>query len=320
MNVSTNQGINLKAWLRLMRWPNLLIIALTQLVAWWCAVHPVSGLQVLTPLHFLLLCLSTVFIAAGGYIINDYFDIRIDVINKPDKVILERIIPRKQAIIMHSVLNAFALGAAALLAFPAGHPEWLLLQLACTGLLWRYSTHWKRQFMIGNVVVSLMTALTVVALIIYEPALHRASRTLWVMYRFRLSPMTALATLAFFAFVLTWMREIVKDMEDYKGDDAEGCVTMPIKWGLLASSRFVQVLGLLAMIVLLVALAWMALQLRRPWLHVPLYFILGTVVLPLGVWCWRLPRRSDAEHYHLVSTRLKEIMIFGVLSLAILTS
>ncbi len=303
-----------------MRWPNLLIIALTQMVAWWCLVRPVPGLQVLTLGPALLLCLSTLFIAAGGYIINDYFDIRIDAINKPDKVILERDIPRKLAIIVHSVLNIAAVALAGLLAIPAGHPEWLLLQLLCTALLWRYSTHWKRQFMIGNVVVSLMTALTIVAFIIYEPALHGASRTLWVMHRFRLSPMTALATLAFFAFMLTWMREIVKDMEDFKGDDAEGCVTMPIRWGLLASSRFVQVLGAFAIIVLSVAVVWMALQLERPWLHVPLYFILGTVVVPLGIWCWRLPRRSDEAHYHLVSTRLKEIMVFGILSLGILTS
>ncbi|MBS1629715.1 MAG: geranylgeranylglycerol-phosphate geranylgeranyltransferase [Bacteroidetes bacterium] len=308
-----------KAWLLLMRWRNLLIIALTQLVAWSCAIVPVPGLQVLRPFPFLLLCLSTLFIAAGGYIINDYFDIRIDVINKPDKVILERIIPRKQAIIVHSLLNILAILLAAMLAIPAGHPEWLLLQVFCTALLWRYSTHWKRQFMIGNVAVSLMTALTIVVLILYEPALHGATRSLWVMHRFQLSPMTALATLAFFAFILTWMREIVKDMEDFKGDDAEGCVTMPIRWGLLASSRFVQVLGVLAILVLLAALTWLAFQLRHPWLHVPLYFILGTVVVPLGIWCWRLPRRSGPEHYHLVSTRLKEIMIFGVLCLAILT-
>ncbi|MBS1616727.1 MAG: UbiA family prenyltransferase, partial [Bacteroidetes bacterium] len=175
-----------KAWLLLMRWRNLLIIALTQLVAWSCAIVPVPGLQVLRPFPFLLLCLSTLFIAAGGYIINDYFDIRIDVINKPDKVILERIIPRKQAIIVHSLLNILAILLAALLAIPAGHPEWLLLQVFCTALLWRYSTHWKRQFMIGNVAVSLMTALTIVVLILYEPALHGATRSLWVMHRFQL--------------------------------------------------------------------------------------------------------------------------------------
>ena len=74
------------------------------------------------------------------------------------------------------------------------------------------------------------------------------------------------------------------------------------------------------MLVLLTALAWMAFQLKRPWLHMPLYFILGTVILPLGVWCWRLPQQTGAEHYHLVSKWLKEIMILGVLSLAFLTS
>jgi 4-hydroxybenzoate polyprenyltransferase len=319
MNDSTQQ-FNLTAWLRLVRWPNLLIIALTQAVAWWCVVHPLRGLRVLTPASFLLLCLSTVLVAAGGYIINDYFDIRIDVINKPDKVILERDIPRKQAIIVHSVMNVLAIALASMVAFPAGHPEWLLLQLMCTGLLWRYSTTWKRQFMIGNVVVSLMTSLTIIALIIYEPTLHHATRSLYVMHRFTVSPMAALVIFAFFAFILTWMREIVKDMEDYKGDDAEGCVTMPIRWGLLASSRFVQVIGALAIIVLIAALAWMAAQLKQPWLQMPLYFILCTVIIPLAVWCRRLPQEATSEHYHLVSRRLKDIMIFGVLSLGILTS
>lgn len=320
MNDSSIQRFNLTAWLRLVRWPNLLIIALTQLVAWWCIIHPLRELRVLTPLNFLLLCLSTVLIAGGGYIINDYFDIQIDVINKPDKVILERDIPRRHAIIVHSVMNILAMIFAGMVAFQAGHPEWLILQLACTGLLWRYSTTWKRQFMIGNVVVSLMTALTVVALIIYEPSLHHATRSLIVLRRLSVSPMAALSIFAFFAFILTWMREIVKDMEDYKGDDAEGCVTMPIRWGLLTSSRFVQVIGTVAIVVLLVAIGWMVAQLDRPWLQVQLYFILGTVIIPLAVWCWRLPQQATSEHYHLASKRLKDIMIFGVLSLALLTS
>src|ERR1043165_8634741 len=120
MSVPTSQRINLKAWLRLVRWPNLLIIALTQLVAWWYVVFPLQGPHVLTPRNFFFLCISALLLAG-------------------------------------------------IVALPAGHPEWLLLQLAWTAMLWRYSTTWKRQFMIGNVVVSLMTALTIVALIIYEP-------------------------------------------------------------------------------------------------------------------------------------------------------
>src|SRR5690606_14241475 len=107
---------------------------------------------------------STVMIAGAGYIINDYFDIRIDNINRPEKMVLERTIPRRMAIIMHTALNLIALFLAGLVARKAGNYSWLLLQLCCTLLLWFYSTHFKRQFATGNIVVSLLTALTIVTL------------------------------------------------------------------------------------------------------------------------------------------------------------
>lgn len=300
-------------WLRLVRWPNLLIIALTQVVAWWCVVYQLPVQHVLTPGNFVLLCLSTVLIAAGGYIINDYFDVRIDVINKPEKVVLEKEIPRKSAIIVHSVLNVVALGLAAMIAIPAGHPEWLLLQLLCTGLLWRYSTTWKRQFMIGNVVVALMTALTIVALIIYEPALqgtHTVMRPGWhtVMYD-PLEFSLTLGVFALFAFLLTWMREIVKDMEDYKGDDAEGCVTMPIKWGLLKSIRFTQGLGFVV-IALLVTILFALRGLHAGYFL--WYFVPFCVIIPLLGWIIRLPTALTSAGFHKASTRLKWLMVCGI--------
>lgn len=308
----------LGAWLKLVRWPNLLIVAMTQFVAWWCVIYPLQGPVVLTPLNFSLLCLSTVLIAAGGYIINDYFDVRIDVINKPDKVILERDIPRKQAIIMHSVLNVLALVLAVLVALPAGHPEWLLLQIGCTLLLWRYSTTWKRQFMIGNVVVALMTALTILALFLYESALGfgegrqlsaTASSDAW------LQALT-LEAFALFAFLLTWMREVVKDMEDFKGDDAEGCVTMPIRLGLMRSTRFVQGLALLC-IALLVYCAAMLWKFDSTSIVPALYLVL-LVAVPLGIWSFRLGNHVTSKHYHRASTHLKWIMVLGILTLPIL--
>ena len=307
------------AWLRLIRWPNLLIVALTQFAAWSCVILPFHKPEVLTFGNFLLLSLSTVLIAAGGYIINDYFDIRIDVINKPDKVILERDIPRRLAIIVHSVLNVVALLLAAAVALPAGHPEWLLLQLSCTALLWKYSTTWKRQFMVGNVVVSLMTALTIIALMLYEPMLSSPRADATGDHQQWLNPFAALLIFSLFAFILTWMREIVKDMEDYKGDDAEGCLTMPIQWGLLGSTRFVQALGAIAIFILLAAMVWIALHIEDPWTFIPLYFVTGTVILPLGFCLRRLQEGATSEHYHVVSRKLKEIMVFGVISLVMLS-
>ena len=307
------------AWLRLIRWPNLLIIALTQFAAWWCVIWPFQKPEVLTPLNFLLLCLSTVLIAAGGYIINDYFDIRIDVINKPDKVILERDIPRRLAIIVHSVLNVLAIAIASMVAIPAGHPEWLLLQMLCSFMLWRYSTSWKRQFVTGNLIVALMTALTVLALIVYEPALCRLLSAPAIMYRSKvfwiINPVYLLFGFAFFAFTLTWMREIVKDMEDFKGDEAEGCVTMPIKWGLLRSSRFVQMLA----IVTLIVLAYSSYRIWSLDFHdLDLVLYIDIVMIPaLAVWTFRLPQKATMQHYHQSSRQLKLIMVLGVIALLV---
>ncbi len=330
-------------WLSLVRWPNLLIVALTQWVAWWTIIAPSGGLvQVLTPAGFAMLCLSTVLIAAAGYIINDYFDIRIDVINKPDKVILERLIPRRAAIKVHWLFNGLALMLAAAVALPAGHPEWLLLQLFCIGLLWRYSTTWKRRFMIGNVIVALMTALTIVALIVYEPRLTDFSAGMIPGWHIPALPsgflslhngFLALLLFSMFAFLLTWMREIVKDMEDFKGDEAEGCVTMPIRWGLLRSSRMVQALG--GVTILLLLLAWLATVLvltpfssggelprdpgRFPGAsYILAGYILLALIVPLAAWIVRLPRGATQRHYHKASRQLKWIMVLGIVMLLII--
>jgi 4-hydroxybenzoate polyprenyltransferase len=327
---------SLAAWARLVRWPNLLIVALTQWVAWWTVIAPMGGLiVVLRTWNFVLLSLSTVLIAAAGYIINDYFDIRIDAINKPDKVILERLIPRRAAIKVHWLFNGLAMLMAAAVAVPAGHPEWLLLQVLCIGLLWRYSTTWKRQFMIGNVIVAMMTALTIVALIVYELSVRNIAfnmipgwHTLVLSPQARqllshesvlaiFYPVEILSLFAVFAFLMTWMREIVKDMEDYKGDDAEGCVTMPIQWGLLRSSRFVQILGAICLVTLAGTAFNAFLLLEASGLILTGYIILA-LILPLSVWMYRLPQAATQAHYHKSSRQIKWIMVLGIILLLII--
>lgn len=313
------------SWLKLIRWQNLLIVFATQLLAWACVILPVqhySEQQLLLNVpNFLLLSLSTVLITAAGYIINDYFDIKIDIINKPDKVILEKTIPLRQAIIMHTVLNVIGIVmalivASGVLATRTGSYRWIILQLFCTLLLWLYSTSLKRQFMTGNIAVALLTALTIIALILFEPALH----TYIIKNPFIETstgkipnPVWTLAVYAYFAFMLTWMREIVKDMEDFKGDAQEGCVTMPIKWGLQKSSWFVIGLGWLTLLPLVKAVT--ELLFSRWW-------ILGTytlvaLIIPILVWLVFLPRKATQQHYHTASRWLKIIMVSGIGSLII---
>jgi 4-hydroxybenzoate polyprenyltransferase len=288
-------------WLKLVRWRNLLIILFTQWLAWRCVIVPLSP-SVLDAVSFCYLALSTLLIAAAGYAINDYFDIRIDIINRPEDVVLEVSIPRKSAIIAHTIMNVVALVLAAMVAARAHHYEWLLLQAGCTLLLWFYSTHLKRQYMTGNIAVALLTALTILTLVVYEPELHRLSMPFWI-----------LATYSCFAFLLTWVREITKDMEDYRGDDAEGCVTMPIKKGLAYSTTFIRVL--MAAAILSVSVAAILLF---SW-H---YYLLGiysvvVLALPMLVWAIFVGRSYTTAHYATASRWLKAIMVLGVCSLLI---
>lgn len=310
----------LMALLRLVRWTNLVIIFLTQLFVWACIILPVRAHDetafLLETGGFLLVSLSTVLIAGAGYIINDYFDIRIDSINRPEKMILEKAIPRRTAIILHSVLNVVAIALAALVA-AAGSYWWLLLQLGCTLLLWFYSTKFKRQFVIGNVVVALLTALTILVLLLYEPGLHRyIVRPVFIhtgaggVFP---NPVWMLSVYAYFAFVLTWMREIVKDMEDFKGDEAEGCVTMPIRLGLRKAEVFTIVLGVLALLPLILASFML---LREGNFALGGYTILA-LVIPIVSWMAFLPRARTTVHYQKASRYLKFIMLSGIGSLVV---
>lgn len=298
-------------WLRLIRWKNLLIIFLTQFLAWACVILPENP-KILTPLNFSLLTVSTMLIAAAGYIINDYFDIKIDSINHPGKVILEKVIPRKQAIISHTALNLLALLLAGIVAIQAHHPEWLLFQAGCTLLLWFYSTHFKRQYITGNVVVALLTALTIIVLLVYEPALHSGLQ-IRSLGNILSAPEWVLFVYAYFAFMLTWMREIVKDMEDLKGDDAAGCVTMPIKRGLDYSTRFIMILASLVVL----PLTAVSVVLFRHHNIIPPLYITGALILPLIIWALFLGRKFTVQHYHNASNGLKLIMMVGICSLLI---
>lgn len=307
-------------WLQLIRWKNLTIVFLTQLLAWACVILPIKHYSDQTLLlngrNFLLISLSTVLIAAAGYIINDYFDIKIDVINRPEKMVLEKRIPLKFAIVMHTVLNVIALLMAAYVARDAGHYSWLVLQLVCTVLLWFYSTHFKKQFMIGNVVVALLTAFTIITLMLYETGMHYlAMQSAFIITPGNKipNPVWVLGIYTCFAFTLTWMREIVKDMEDFKGDAQEGCITMPIQWGLLKSARFTQALGIVAIIPLIIGAVKL---INADWIVLGIYTIVS-LALPILVWMYYLPRKATSHHYHLMSRWLKIIMLSGIGSLII---
>src|SRR5688500_12898531 len=191
---------------RLTRVWNLIILAMAQ---YFTGAFLIDFSTILDPRLFVL-TLSTVLISAGGYIINDYYDIKIDLINKPQRVVIGKSITRRYAILFHTLLSFAGVVLGLFLSWKIA-----AVNFASATVLWWYSNSLKRQPFIGNFVVALLTGIAIWLV----DSLYKTGHMLIITY-------------ASFAFFMTLIREIIKDMEDLKGDHTFGCKTLPIVWGM----------------------------------------------------------------------------------------
>jgi 4-hydroxybenzoate polyprenyltransferase len=269
--------------------------------------HPGYEDVKLSETSFYLLVVASVFIAAAGYIINDYFDVNIDQINKSSKVIIGTFIKRRAAILLHAMLSLTGLALSLYVGYKLYNIYIPFFNLLAILALWFYSSTFKKKLLIGNVIISLLTAWVILVLTLAE-------------YRFRISPddivWQGLLKVSFiyagFAFIISLIREAIKDMEDIEGDFKYGCTTMPIVWGLPASKVFVGVwiivlAGLVAAIQIYVIFkfAW--------WFSA--FYSLITIIIPL-IWVLRkLFVASSPAQFHQISYMVKIIMAAGILSM-----
>lgn len=301
--------MNLKAFIKLVRFDNLFVIAFTMFAVRYGLIKSILYIHAppiplqLSLFDFSLLVLSTVLIAAAGYIINDYFDIKTDRINKPDKLYIDHGVKRRLAIFLHTQFNLIGFMLGAYVAYKAGNIFLSVLPFLCITALWFYSTHFKRQVLTGNLVVSILSALIPLQVLLYEKPLIENILDLTFLY-------AAVICLSVFAFLLTFTREIIKDLEDFKGDYETGCKTMPVVWGIKAAKAVTA--GIISNTLLLVVYICFKL------LQKDLYFLTGYLFVfvfnPCIFLVWRLYRSHEKEEYHFLSMLVKFIMITGVLS------
>ncbi len=265
---------------------NLVIIVLTQM---FTAVFLLDKEweNIRGDYYFFLLMASTVIIAAAGYIINDYYDVKIDYINRPDRVVVGRKLKRRVVMVVHLVLNFLGTVAGLLISWPV-----LIINMFSIGLLWLYSNQLKRMPFIGNFSISLLTALAVIVVAVFYWEFNSA---LWLY--------------AGFAFFFTLLREIIKDIQDLKGDAAFGCRTLPIVWGIRKTKRFIYLLILIFSTVLLIILDFFP----GPFWN---FFFIGLVFaqILLGL---LLYRADTVRHFGMLSQLCKLIMIGGVVTMII---
>jgi len=310
--------MNVKAFIKLIRFDNLVVIALTMFVTRYCLMQPILSIRhpdihlQLSHADFFLLILSTVLIAAAGYIINDYFDVKTDRINKPQKLYIDNGVKRRVAIVIHTVFNVLGFAIAVYVAHKANNIFLCGIQFISITALWFYSTHLKRQVLNGNILVALLSAMVPLQILFFEmPLLNdkflESIKSFSFLY-------LSVCSFALFAFLLSLVREIIKDIEDYKGDYETGCRTMPIVWGVKAAKAITA--GLISNILLLQLFIFY--KLYKQGFSILLIYLFVFVFIPLCLLIWKLYKSQHKQEYHVLSKWVKYIMLTGVLSTIII--
>lgn len=305
------------AFLKLIRIENLLMIALTQFLLKHFVLQKIlqqHGIEFeLNDTLFSLLILSTVLIAAAGYIINDYFDVKTDMINHPDTVVVDRVIKRRWAIILHITFTLLGIITGMYAALKTGYLRLAIFHFVAAALLWFYSTHLKKRLLIGNVVVALLTASVAFMPLVFEMGVMQKLHPGFIMdYRHAIfSSFKIVFIFSLFAFITSIAREIIKDMEDYNGDKATGGLTMPIVWG-IRSSKLVAFFLLIITALLLLFVVYNTVKSERVVSSVNTLYILLALILPLVILASYLLKAGTTAHFKRASLLLKFIMLMGL--------
>lgn len=298
------------AFLKLIRIENLFIIAITQICMKYLVFAPLNEFSNFTPTLFFISLLSTLLIAAAGYIINDYFDVKTDKINRPETVVIDVVIKRRWAMILHIIFNAIGLILGFYLALKCHSLKLMMFQILSILLLWFYSTHFKKQLLIGNIVVSLLTASIPIMPMVYDYYLIGGIDSFMsLMFGDFLNTLAAIVFgYSAFAFLTSFAREVIKDMEDYKGDIQTGGKTMPIVWGMITS----KVVTFFVIIITIGLLLLASLKFYKEQHYIAVYYILGLVILPLILLILLTIKASESKDFKMASLLLKFIMLFGI--------
>lgn len=296
------------SFLKLVRYQNLLLIIITQALIKY-ALFETFGIDItLSFFGFFLLCLSTVCIAAAGNIINDIYDLETDRINKPEKQIIGKKITGKGALTAYIILSVTGVAIGFYLSNLIGRPGFSAIFIIISALLYLYATHLKNIIIVGNLLVSSLVAMTVIIMGLFElfPAITSSNRqTQSIIF-------SILLDYAFYAFFFNWLREMVKDQQDIKGDYNTGRNTLPIALGKQRANKFIFAIALVPIAAIIYYM--------YHYLFTNLYAVLYTLLFILGPLLYFMSvilsagTRSDYKRLSLI---LKVILITGLASIGL---
>lgn len=317
-------------FLRLIRYVNLIIIALTmysvRFFYFFIGGMEAKSYTIHEAIDFSLLVFSILLIAAAGNIINDYFDVKADRINRPERLIISKHIKRRWAIILHWTLNAIAFGIGIYLSARYQSFWYVFIDLLLINCLWFYSMYFKRKALIGNILVALMTASIpiICGIHFYLNAEFEASSMLFdaritaindgmEFWKVRLlSHGNFIYLLSVFAFTLNLSREIVKDMQDVTGDKLLHANTLPIVYGIKKTGVLAGMILLITPIVFIVLLFT---YVKSDYaIHL---FVLLPISLSILISLWTAIRllfqSNSSKHLVQIDRWIKIAMLLGIL-------
>ncbi|TAH43695.1 MAG: prenyltransferase [Bacteroidetes bacterium] len=302
----STERIMILSLLKLIRFSNLCIIALTQVLIRYCIILPAFETESiitgeypvhLSNLNFALLVFSTLLLAAGGYIINDLFDLETDAINKPNKNIIGKIISVNTARTLFYTLSISGILIGFYLAWKIDTLIMGSIHVFSMASLWMYSSYYKRRFLSGNILIAFLSALSLLIVGLFEPEFYR--NFIYLLFY------------AGFAFMISLIREIIKDMEDLEGDMKTDCKTIPVRLGLSNTKKVVYVL-ILVTVVLLVAVIYNFFfenKVFNFWMMITMFIIPFVALVSL------IRSAEQKKDYYYAGVFTKVIMVGGVLSM-----
>ena len=284
----------IKPLIQLIRLPNLLLVGIIQALIYSHML--LAENSVMDWEDFFLLSITTMFVAAAGYVINDFYDAKIDSINRPQSWIAGNTWPLKKVMNTFFIISFLGSVLAVMLALRLSLLTYIFLYPLAIAGLWFYSYELKCKPVLGNLWVASFCAGVVV--LVALPDLLRGKSEVVKM---------DLWYYAAFAFLSTWYREVVKDLEDVDGDKTADCKTFVVRHGLLKGKIMAGIIALLR----LVALLFWEVSYTDNSLKLLFTVMEGSIVASFAFVWWA----KEAAYFHRSSLMIKGIMLAGTLML-----
>ncbi len=300
----------MKAFFKLIRWPNLVIIALVQYLIRLFIIESLDLPHALSRIEFLLGVICSVCLAAAGYVVNDIFDLETDQLNKPGRMVLQKHFSVNQGWIVYGVLNVIAIVSGYYVAHAAGLPDLWLIPVVAIALLYLYAVDLKKRVLLGNFIVSLLVALPIFFVGVFDLLPAAGAENSRIIKPFFM----AILAYSAFAFFTNFIREIVKDAEDIEGDSRLGYKTLSV---LLGRSHIRLVIIPLILVLLIFTGAFNIFLFSRDLFSA--IYILIFVNLPLLYLIWKIYLAKGKVDFNKASNLIKIVMLTGILSIAVFT-